>query len=103
MIEKPFIKKATALKYDDTKDNAPKAMAQGSGAIAKNIIKIAQQNGIPIKKDEDLVNMLSQIELNQEIPVELYKAVSEIFSFIYGISNDSEDTNKDSYEENNIN
>ena len=98
MIEKPFIKKATALKYDDKKDNAPKAMAQGSGEVANNIIKIAEQNGIPIKKDEDLVNMLSQIELNQEIPVELYKAVSEIFSFIYGISND-----KDSSEENNIN
>ncbi|MEA2017931.1 MAG: EscU/YscU/HrcU family type III secretion system export apparatus switch protein [Campylobacterota bacterium] len=97
MIEKPFIKKATALKYDDTKDNAPKAMAQGSGVTANNIIKIAEQNGIPIKKDEDLVNMLSQIELNQEIPVELYKAVSEIFSFVYDMSN------KDENEENNIN
>ena len=100
MIKKPFIKKATALKYDDTKDNAPKAMAQGSGATANNIIKIAEQNGIPIKKDEDLVNMLSQIELNQEIPIELYKAVSEIFSFVYDMSNDSE--NKDKNEENNI-
>lgn len=98
MIEKPFVKKATALKYDDTKDNAPKAMAQGSGTTANNIIKIAEQNGIPIKKDEDLVNMLSQIELNQEIPVELYKAVSEIFSFVYDISKE-----KDENEENNIN
>ncbi len=90
MIEKPFIKKATALKYDETKDNAPKAMAQGSGVTANNIIKIAEENGIPIKKDEDLVNMLSQIELNQEIPVELYKAVSEIFSFVYDISKDKD-------------
>ena len=101
MIEKPFIKKATALKYDDTKDNAPKAMAQGSGVRANNIIKIAEQNGIPIKKDEDLVNMLSQIELNQEIPVELYKAVSEIFSFVYEMSNDNQ--NKEEDEEKTIN
>jgi len=94
MIEKPFVKKATALKYEEQKDNAPKSIAQGSGATANNIIKIAEQNGIPIKKDEDLVNMLSQIELNQEIPVELYKAVSEIFSFVYGISNNQQEDNK---------
>lgn len=87
MIEKQYIKKAAALKYDQEKDHAPKLTASGKGETAKTIIKIAEQNGIPIKKDEDLVNMLSEIELNQEIPVELYKAVAEVFSFIYGISN----------------
>jgi len=87
MIEKESIKKAAALQYDKEIDQAPHVTAQGSGETAKNIIKIAEKNGIPIKKDEDLVTMLSQIELNQEIPVELYKAVAEIFSFIYGISN----------------
>ncbi len=92
MIEKERIQKAAALQYDKEKDHAPQVTALGSGETAKNIIKIAEQNGIPIKKDEDLVNMLSQIELNQEIPVELYKAVAEIFSFIYGISN-KEDNN----------
>lgn len=90
MIEKEPIKKAAALQYDKEKNNAPYITAHGSGETAKNIIKIAEQNGIPIKKDEDLVNMLSQIELNQEIPVELYKAVAEIFSFIYGISNEED-------------
>jgi flagellar biosynthesis protein len=89
MIEKNFIKKAAALQYDKEKDPAPKVTARGKGEQAKNIIRIAEENGIPIKQDEDLVNMLSEIELNQEIPVELYKAVAEIFSFIYGISNDS--------------
>lgn len=86
MIEKQFIKKAAALKYDKEQDSAPKVTATGKGEQAKNIIKIAEENGIPIKKDEDLVNMLSEVELNQSIPVELYKAVAEIFSFIYGIS-----------------
>lgn len=90
MIEKQYIKKAAALKYDQEKDHAPKLTAQGKGETAKTIIRIAEENGIPIKKDEDLVNMLSEIELNQEIPVELYKAVAEIFSFIYGISNDKD-------------
>ena len=85
-MEKYNVPKAVALKYDNEKDKAPKVTASGTHETAKNIIKIATQNNIPIKKDEDLVNMLSQIELNQEIPVELYKAVSEIFSFIYGIT-----------------
>mgnify|MGYP000143707311 FL=1 len=98
MLEEKYIQqKAVALQYDKEKDSAPLVTAQGTGETAKNIIKIAEENGIPIKKDEDLVNMLSQIELNQEIPVELYQAVSEVFSFIYGISNEKkeESTQKD--------
>jgi len=98
MLEEKYIQqKAVALQYDKKKDSAPLVTAQGTGETAKNIIKIAEENGIPIKKDEDLVNMLSQIELNQEIPLELYQAVSEVFSFIYGISNEKkeESTQKD--------
>jgi len=94
MIEKQNTKKAAALQYDKENNHAPKVTAHGKGETAKNIIKIAEQNGIPIKKDEDLVNMLSQIDLNQEIPVELYKAVAEIFSFVYGISNQEEDNSE---------
>lgn len=86
-MEKHFVKKAAALQYDENKDNAPKVIAKGSRETAGNIIKIATQNDIPIRKDEDMVEMLSEIELNREIPVELYKAVAEVFSFIYGISN----------------
>ena len=100
MLKKNFIKKATALHYDPLKNDAPIVTAKGKGDVANNIIKIAKQNDIPIKKDEDLVNMLSEIELNKEIPVELYKAVSEVFSFIYGITNESgERVMKDNNEE----
>ncbi len=81
-----LLKKATALQYDAKESNAPKVTAQGTGAIANNIIKIAKEFDIPIKEDPDLVEILSQIEVNEEIPAELYKAVVEIFSFIYGIS-----------------
>ncbi len=87
-MEKQNIKKATALKYDGSLQNAPKVTAQGTGQIAKNIIQIAFENDIPIKEDPDMIQILSQIELNQEIPEELYKAVAEIFSFIYGVAND---------------
>jgi len=85
------MKKAAALKYDEKVSTAPKVTAQGKGQIAKNIIQVAKENNIPIKEDPDLINILSQIELNQEIPEELYKAVAEVFSFIYSASSDKED------------
>lgn len=85
-MEKNQIKKAVALGYDMEIDNAPKVVAKGSGAIAKNIIKIAQDNEVPIKKDEDLIELLSAIDIDKEIPDSMYKAVSEIFAFIYDLT-----------------
>ncbi|MEA3314282.1 MAG: EscU/YscU/HrcU family type III secretion system export apparatus switch protein [Campylobacterota bacterium] len=87
-MKKDFVKKAAALKYDMEVQDVPIVTASGSRENAKKIIKIAEQNNIPIKKDEDLVNMLSEIELNQEIPVELYRSVAEVFSFIYDLANE---------------
>ena len=81
--------KAVALKYDkEKKAGAPNVVAKGSGEVANNIIKLAQEHDIFIKKDADLVELLSKIEVNREIPPMLYKAVAEVFSFIYKITND---------------
>ena len=88
---KDFIQKAVALQYDITKDNAPKITAKGKGETASNIIKIAKENKIPIKKDEDLIELLSQLDIDKEIPASMYKAVAEIFSFIYDLSNNKKD------------
>lgn len=80
--------KAVALKYDREKSGAPKVVASGKGEVANNIIKLAQEHDVFIKKDADLVELLSKIELNKEIPPMLYKAVAEVFSFIYKITGD---------------
>lgn len=80
------IKKAVVLKYNENKDDAPRIMAKGKGEVAKNIIKIAEKYDLPIKKDEDLVELLSKVEIDKEIPQNLYKAVAEVFSFIYKIT-----------------
>lgn len=85
-MDKQPIKKAAALKYDVEHDSAPKVIAKGQGETAKNIIKIAEANNLPIKKDEDLVELLSQLDIEQEIPNNMYKAVAEVFSFIYQMS-----------------
>ena len=86
-IDENFIQKAVALQYDIEKDNAPILTAKGQGATATNIIKIAKENNIPIQKDEDLIELLSQIDVDKEIPTSMYRAVAEIFSFIYDLSN----------------
>lgn len=75
--------KAVALKYDDSTSSAPKVTAKGEGFTAKNIIKIAEENDIPIKKDEDLVELLSKVDIDREVPPEMYKAIAEVFSFLY--------------------
>jgi flagellar biosynthesis protein len=77
------MKKAAALRYDKDKENAPRVLAKGEGEVAKNIIKIAELNNLPIKKDEDLIELLSKVEIDKEVPEALYKAVAEVFSFIY--------------------
>jgi len=79
-------KEAIALKYDKEKNTAPLVTAKGKNDTAQKIIQIARENGVPIKKDEDLVQLLSKVELDSEVPPEMYKAVAEIFSFIYNIT-----------------
>ncbi|MDP2850334.1 MAG: EscU/YscU/HrcU family type III secretion system export apparatus switch protein [Sulfuricurvum sp.] len=80
------MKKAVAMRYDREKENAPRVIAKGKGESAENIIKIAQLHNLPIHKDEDLVELLSKVELDREVPEKLYLAVAEVFSFIYKIT-----------------
>ncbi len=78
--------KAAALKYNEGKDRAPKLVAKGRGEVAKKIIDIAKECDIPIREDKKLVEILSSLDLYQEIPPDLYKAVAEILAFIYSLS-----------------
>ena len=74
---------AVALGYNQDKDNAPIVLAKGAGEIAQKIIKIAEENGIEIRKDADLLQILKAVDINEEIPVEAFAAVAEIISYIY--------------------
>ena len=84
-------KKAVALKYDHEKDNAPRITAKGSGSIAEKIIELAKDEGIPITEDQDLVSALAQLDFQEEIPAELYKAVAEILAFAYRLNRKMKD------------
>ena len=77
---------AAALKYDREKDAAPRVSAKGRGAIAEKIIELARKHHIPIKSDPALVQILSKLDIDEQIPVELYKAVAEILAFVYSVN-----------------
>ena len=79
--------KAVALRYHREDDRAPRIVAKGEGGIAAKIKEIAESNGIPIRRDDALVELLAQIEIDREIPPELYAAVAELLSWIYRANN----------------
>jgi flagellar biosynthesis protein len=75
------IQKAVALFYDGK--NSPTVTAKGTGAVADNIIAIAEQHGVPLCDNSALVELLVQLELGDEIPETLYLAVAYIIAFAY--------------------
>ncbi len=75
--------KAVALKYDMQKDTAPRVIAKGKGHVAEHILATAQQNSIPVYQNKTLVNMLMALEIDREIPPELYKAIAEVMAYVY--------------------
>jgi flagellar biosynthesis protein len=80
------IKKAAALKYDQAKNSAPRVVAKGKGYIAEQIVQAARQNDVPLVEDRNLVNVLEALELESEIPAELYQAVAEVLVFVYRLN-----------------
>ena len=85
--ERKLFKKAVALKYEPSMNEAPIVTAKGQGLIAEKIIEVAKKKQIPIKDDPDLVQILSQLELGDQIPSSVYQVVAEIFAFIYHLNN----------------
>ncbi len=78
-------KKAVALKYDYEKNAAPKVVAKGKGHVAENILEAARKGKVPVYQNKSLVNMLMALELDKEIPAELYTTVAEILAYVYRI------------------
>ena len=76
-------KKAVALKYDPEANAAPKVVAKGRGYVAENILAAAQSNSIPVYQNKSLVNLLMALDLDKEIPPELYTTVAEVLAYIY--------------------
>ena len=78
-------RRAAALKYDQGGDGAPKVVAAGAGLIADKIVEIAREQGVAIREDPALAEALARLELEQEIPPELFVAVAEVLVWAYGL------------------
>lgn len=73
-------KRAVALRYDE-KEIAPIIIASGMGHMAEKIVEVASKNNVPIYEDTSLATILSQLELGQEVPEELYKMIVDIYVY----------------------
>ena len=77
---------AVSLKYRPESDNAPRITAKGKGKIAEKIIKIAKEHNIYIHEDPDMIEVLSQFDINDEIPPDLYFVAAELLAFVYSLN-----------------
>ena len=84
VAKKPTYKRqhAVALRYAE-EDRAPRVVASGAGELAKKILELAQQHGVPVRKDDSLTDVLARLDLGCEIPLETYRAVAQILAFLY--------------------
>ncbi|MEJ2729547.1 MAG: EscU/YscU/HrcU family type III secretion system export apparatus switch protein [Deltaproteobacteria bacterium] len=78
--------KAVAIKYEMDKDAAPRVVAKGKDFIAEKIIETARAHNVPLYEDKNLVQVLEALDLDTQIPPELYRAVAEVLAFIYRLN-----------------
>lgn len=84
MPERERPERAIALRYTGT--GAPQIAASGQGHVAERILALAEEAGVPIRRDPALTAALSTLELGTEIPEELYLAVAEVLAWAYALS-----------------
>lgn len=82
-MEREIRKEAVALSYNKSRQDAPRVLAKGKGLIAEGILERANEHNIPVHEDGSLVELLGKLNINEQIPEDLYQAVAEVFAFIY--------------------
>jgi len=78
----PHRRRAAALRYEHGRDAAPRLVAKGADAVADRILAIAREHSVPTHEDRALVQVLSTLNLDEEIPVELWSVVAQILLFV---------------------
>lgn len=76
------MKKAAALKYNQSTQVAPELIAKGTDQVAQKILALAKEHDISIFENRALVDSLLNLEVHEEIPPRLYQAVAELFSWL---------------------
>ncbi len=81
---------AVALNYEPGKSALPRVVATGRGFIAEQILELAFANGIKVREDADLAQMLAAVDIDSEIPIEALVAVAEILARVYRANGQAE-------------
>lgn len=82
MPERKHPAEAAALSYEEGRD-APRVVASGRGEMARRIVELAAEAGVPVRHDPALAEALARLELDLEIPPDLYAAVAEVLAWAY--------------------
>ena len=82
----PRPRHAAALRYDEEAGGAPRVVAAGSGIVAERIIALAREHGVPVHDDAGLAEALARLQLEAEVPEELWKAVAEALVWAYRLT-----------------
>ncbi|MFA6170346.1 MAG: EscU/YscU/HrcU family type III secretion system export apparatus switch protein [Candidatus Margulisiibacteriota bacterium] len=90
----PARKTVVALRYDMDRDKAPMVLATGKGMMADEILRIAEENKIPLYEDPELAKLLAKLEIDREIPAELYTLVAEVLFFVFKLDRMAEKREK---------
>lgn len=77
-------REAIALAYSQT-DAAPRVVARGKGMVAEQIIARAKEHGVYVHESPELVALLTQVDIDEHIPPQLYLAVAELLAWLYRI------------------
>lgn len=76
-------RRAVAMRYRQEMEHAPRVVAKGQGDVAERIIALAREHGIPLHEDKDLVQLLGLLEIDVEVPPDLYRALAEVLAHVY--------------------
>ena len=88
--EEPSAKRtvAVALSAGDDRTSVPTVTAAAHGALAEKLLEIAFANGVPVREDADLAEIISALEVDSEIPIAAFAAIAEILSYVYRLNGD---------------
>lgn len=79
---------AVALKYNPAKDYSPVVVASGHGNVAEKIIELADENGVPVYRDDSAAALLTMLEVGKSVPAELYQIVASIYVEVLKTANE---------------
>ncbi len=84
------------MRYASDSDSAPRVVARGRGELAERILAVAEEHGVPVRRDPDLLQLLAVSQVGEEIPTEVYGAVAQLISFLWRLNVEGEEAPPDS-------